>query len=88
MAEYTPTTEQVRAAFIAQEDFYARVASLEPPTSEESGEDFDRWLAEVRREAAEKAWDEVADYLDRTNAPSLAEAARRDNPYRKEADRG
>lgn len=42
------------------------------------------WLAEVRREAAEKAWDEVADYLDRTNAPSIAEAARRDNPYRKD----
>ncbi len=37
-----------------------------------------RTETEVRREA----WDEVADYLDRTNAPSLAEAARRDNPYR------
>ena len=43
-----------------------------------------RTETEVRREA----WDEVADYLDRTNAPSLAEAARRDNPYRKEARRG
>lgn len=41
-----------------------------------------RTETEVRREA----WDEVADYLDRTNAPSLAEAARRDNPYREEAD--
>lgn len=43
-----------------------------------------RTEAEVKAEA----WDEVADYLGRTNAPSLAEAARRDNPYRKEADRG
>jgi hypothetical protein len=66
--EYTPTTKIVR-------QLYAN--SMDPAG-------FDRWLAEVRREAAEKGWDEVADYHDRTNAPDFAESVRRDNPYRKE----
>ena len=67
MADHTPTEGEVRECFVdgAEGDFI--------------GEDFDRWLTEVRRET----WDEVADYLDRTNAPSIAESTRRDNPYRK-----
>lgn len=65
MAEYTPTTETVRECFVdgAEGDFI--------------GEDFDRWLAEVRREAAEKAVVEVG-VCYHQNAQYLAMMSERD----------
>ena len=78
MAERTPPTVAVKQAWIVGHPFRATT------TVEGREAEFDRWLDEVRREVAEKAWDEVADYLDRTNAPDIAEAARRDNPHRKD----
>lgn len=74
MAERTPPTVAIKQAWIEAHPFHAIT------TVEEREAEFDRWLAEVRREA----WDEVADYHDRTNAPSIAESVRRDNPYRRE----
>lgn len=74
MAERTPPTAAIRQAWIGAHPFRTTT------TVEEREAEFDRWLTEVRREA----WDEVADYHDRTNAPDIAESTRRDNPYRKE----
>lgn len=47
VSRYTPTIEEVRDAF-AGHDFDQAI----------TGAQFDRWLAEVERAAAEKAWDE------------------------------
>lgn len=47
--EYTPTTEQVRATYLGGTLIEFR---------EEGFGRFQRWLAEVERAAAEKAWDE------------------------------
>ena len=81
MAEYTPTTDEVRERFIdgAINRATATGFSVTRYIIDKARADFDRWLTEVRREA----WDEVADYHDRTNAPDIAESTRRDNPYRK-----
>lgn len=46
MSEYTPTTDEVRDAY-AGHDFDQAISSAQ----------FARWLAEVERAAAEKAWD-------------------------------
>lgn len=57
MSEYTPTTDEVRADFVALHtrnfDAYAVGRSL---TSEQEyyGEDFDRWLAAHDAEVAER----------------------------------
>ena len=48
--EYTPTTEHVRNRFINHQQ--ATSSSL--VSREESGEMFDRWLSEIRRDQAEK----------------------------------
>lgn len=58
-------------------------AGWTPPRERTAGGDLELIRRAIREVKAE-AWDEVADYLDRTNAPSIAEATRRDNPYRKE----
>ena len=57
MSDYIPTTEEVRS--------YYRGSSAT------RGEDFDRWLAEVKAEAWEEGWKD-----------SLALAHFADNPYR------
>jgi hypothetical protein len=54
MSEYTPPTEDVR-------NHYAYGCGPEH-TWAESREDFDRWLAQVRREAAAEALEDAADY--------------------------
>ena len=57
MSEYTPTTENVRQTFayvqagLDDDDGYPFVTHIHVET-------FDRWLAEVERAAAEKAWTE------------------------------
>ena len=65
--EYTPTEAQVR-------QLYAN--SMDPAG-------FDRWLAEVRREVAEKAWDEGFADGYRQHAEG-EDGLRFTNPYRKE----
>jgi len=54
MSDYTPTTEQVRFAYIDRRDFDSQVGLGERPGDEEVGREFDRWLASVKAEA----WDE------------------------------
>ena len=55
--EFTPTTEQARAAFIQGSD------------EDGSGGDFDRWLAQRDR----AIWDEAADLIESHWAPDTAE---------------
>lgn len=68
MSDYTPQPNEVRADFITLHtrnfDAYQAGRSL---TSEQEvyGDVFDRMIAEVRREAAEKALTETANELDR-----------------------
>lgn len=55
MSEYTPTTGVVRGAYVEDQIGYAMPYHI--PESEHE-ERFDRWLAEVERAAAQKAWGE------------------------------
>ena len=88
---YTPSTEQVR-----------RVYSLAPvnlltggkpnPDPGYAGEQFDRWLASVRRDAQADAWDEcvrrVADMpISGTGYARIIRWAMPTNPYRAAAIR-
>lgn len=52
MSEYMPTTDEIREDWVWD--------APTPGMRAEAVATFDRWLAEVRREAAEKAWDECA----------------------------
>ncbi|UOQ60365.1 hypothetical protein MUN76_15250 [Leucobacter rhizosphaerae] len=76
MSEYTPTTEEVRSA----------AATLNMCRYSE----FDRWLAEVERASAEKAWDEACrdteQYYKRTvvGIPGVDPIKAPMNPYRRE----
>lgn len=61
MSEYTPKTHEIRAAavnhrapLIHRQMFGQTIRGAERVALAE----FDRWLAEVQRAAAEKAWDE------------------------------
>jgi len=74
--EYTPTTEEVRQHWGIAVDLDRRDSRLA---------EFDRWLAEVERAAAEKAWSEGFEkcatwweihHWERSRAAS-------DNPYRR-----
>ena len=62
MSDYTPTTEDIKYA-------YAHWKSQEP--------EFDRWLAEVVREAKWVGWEEGWDA--RVNAETITPT---ENPYR------
>lgn len=77
MSEYTPTTDEMRFAWADRVNKH----------DQEGAEEFDRWLAEVQREAAEKAWDEC--YYDThewysTKDETLYTAP--ENPYRKDEE--
>lgn len=53
MTEHTPTTDEIVRYYLdGSRDWFPGL------TTSERNERFDRWLAEVRRETAEKAWDE------------------------------
>lgn len=65
MIEYTPTTKQVRHMYV--------VGSL----TTEDVNDFDRWLAEVKREVAARA------YAEGYQAASPIRMGPQRNPYRK-----
>jgi hypothetical protein len=56
MSVYTPDTLQVRAAYASANGF-----------SREHGQDFDRWLADVKREAAEAGRASAQSEIDRLN---------------------
>lgn len=78
---YTPTTEKVRSDYIRE----SAGPFVRPNARERYAAEFDRWLAEVRREAAEAAWDEgeqAGMHNDRLMADG-SEDGFVDNPYRK-----
>lgn len=72
MSDYTPTTEQVRFAYIDHRDFDSQVGLSEWPGDDEVGWEFDRWLATVKAEAWEQGYD----------AAPLGGRPRQENPYR------
>lgn len=73
MAEYTPTTEQVRASALGF-------------TMLRSPEHWDNWLAAHDRATAARAWDEGYE-AGGINAHEHRPGRRMTNPYREEADR-
>lgn len=72
MIEYTPTTEQIR---------YRTIVGADPndlSDDERSDlEEFDRWLAQVEREAAARALEEFADQMATGHNPETLNAERR-----------
>ncbi|UXO93877.1 hypothetical protein Pan2_58 [Pseudanabaena phage Pan2] len=90
MTEYTPTTEEVREAFVSHgESAWFPTADSYDEWKDAGGAEgeFDRWLAERDRQVAERAWDEGARHVYEGGKCSFA----RDgdpcpyNPYRKES---
>lgn len=90
MSDYTPTTDEVRSRYKAgawlkgdrnPDQFNPSI--YEPAYFAE----FDRWLSEVERKAAEETWNEAVDYLSRhweDVAPKAVADLEQSNPYRKE----
>lgn len=74
MSEYTPTTEEVRARYGADEFGYS--AGLSDPCPE-----FDRWLAEHDRQVKAEAWGEGW-YAGYQYGMLMHGEYRTDNPYR------
>jgi hypothetical protein len=72
MSDYTPTTEEVRNGYVAAE------SEPNPYVSEDERAEFDRWLAEVVREAKWVGWEEGWDA--RVFAETVTPT---ENPYRK-----
>lgn len=71
--EYTPTTEQVRATYLGGTLIEFR---------EEGFGRFQRWLAEVERAAAEKAWWEACLRIaDGESNLDIADTYQKQNPY-------
>ena len=68
MSDYTPTTEEMRAAYVTWNSF---------PVKEQTRAEFDRWLAEVVREAKWVGWEEGWDA--RVFAETVTPT---ENPYR------
>lgn len=52
MSDYTPTTDEVRLEYMAVRWGKSNIVSFDARA------EFDRWLAEIERAAAEKAWGE------------------------------
>ena len=63
MNDYTPTTDEVRDSLVHLNKYYAeQYGDVDLLVVEsETAAQFDRWLAEVERAAAEKALEEAAD---------------------------
>ncbi len=70
MSDYTPTTEQVRAAWA----YFRNVSQADMPNPEALAS-FDRWIAGVR----EAAWN---DGFDSGHYVADCDCGCRDNPYR------
>lgn len=84
-SEYVPSEREVRADFVLARtrnfDSYMMGRTL---ASEQKhyGDEFDRWLDQVRSEA----WDEAADHLEYRHSHAAAYELRLANPHRKEDD--
>jgi len=75
--EYTPTTEEVRREYAAGRGRMGLAIDLDTHS------DFNRWLAQVERAAAERAWDEGwrgREEAERTRYHTTSPEIR--NPYR------
>lgn len=81
MCKYTPTTEEVRARYSADE--FGNSAGLSDPCPE-----FDRWLAEhdrqVKAEAWEEGWDAGLQHW--WHGLPMHGEHKTDNPYREETE--
>lgn len=87
MSDYTPNTESVREGLVALARSDAARhgdVDLDVVASEVAGQ-FDRWLAEVERAAAEKAWDRCVGEM--PIDPDWKNFYGDNNPYRAEAYR-
>ena len=76
---YTPTTEEVREVYRGclvqtETNIYSFVDEAQADA------EFDRWLAEVKREAKEEAWTEG--YIGGFTVAITPDASTLDNPYR------
>ena len=47
-SEYTPTTDEVREAYVDRKDFEAQVYHLERLSDNEYRDQFDRWLKRIQ----------------------------------------
>ena len=75
MSEYMPTTQEIR-------EFAADMLGWDLADPDAA---FDRWLAEVKREVSEKAWDEGREALALDVARPIGDDGMRavtPNPYR------
>lgn len=85
MSKYTPTTDEVRAVYVWTHtrnfDSY-QVGRTLASEQKHYGDEFDRWLDQVRSEA----WDEAADHLEYRHSHAAAYELRLANPHRKEDD--
>lgn len=81
MSDHQPTTEQMREWFAEPR---TQAEALSPDAHYEAEEMFDRWLAEVERRAAEKAYNAGHRAAIRWKRGTLSH-----NPYRRnEGERG
>jgi len=79
MSDYTPTTEQVRAAWTSFRDASARQSSekwIEP------FEQFDRWLAEVKAAAWDECLEALAWAMDNGHPGDAIHYVATNNPHR------
>ncbi|MGP7812394.1 hypothetical protein [Glutamicibacter soli] len=60
MSDYTPTTEQVRHAYLDHMEFAAHVRGVDS-YDKESGDAFDRWLASVKAQTITDVADQMRD---------------------------
>ena len=56
MSDYTPTTEEVRGAFVVGCDFSNHLGAGSDDLSDASSPEFDRWLNEVKAQVWEEGW--------------------------------
>lgn len=80
MSTWTPTTEQIRYGYSSDPEAEYRDQIGAPAQQREAARAFDRWLAEERRAAAEKAWADGFRAGDGVGAYSNQEIAEV-NPY-------
>ena len=80
MNDYTPDTDHVRDLWRAGRHMQLGLSIY--LDGERTEGEFDRWLAEVERAAAEKAWDELAQKL--AHDWYWHDGGKDENPYRKE----
>ena len=69
---FTPTTEQVRFAYIDRKGFIRQAFGSEADDDQAASTEFDGWLASVKAEAWEQGYD----------AAPLGGRPRQENPYR------